>query len=166
MCSASEKYGKILYKRAGIRDLELLVETRIEVLRAANRLDESADLSCVRQQTRDYYEKALNDETHIAYLVFAGETLVGAGGVSFFRVMPTFHNPTGRKAYLMNMYTAPACRRRGIASHTLELLVQEARRKGVEHISLEATDMGRPLYERFGFVKMENEMELETTQSG
>lgn len=27
-------------------------------------------------------------------------------------------------------------------------------------IALEATDMGRPLYERYGFVKMEDEMEL------
>ena len=29
-----------------------------------------------------------------------------------------------------------------------------------EHIALEATDMGRPLHERYGFVKMEDEMEL------
>lgn len=27
-------------------------------------------------------------------------------------------------------------------------------------IALEATDMGRPLYEQYGFVKMEDEMEL------
>ena len=25
---------------------------------------------------------------------------------------------------------------------------------------LEATDMGRPLYEKYGFIKMEDEMEL------
>lgn len=29
-----------------------------------------------------------------------------------------------------------------------------------KHISLEATDMGRPLYERYGFVGMKDEMEL------
>lgn len=32
--------------------------------------------------------------------------------------------------------------------------------QGVLQITLEATDMGRPLYERYGFVKMEDEMEL------
>lgn len=32
---------------------------------------------------------------HIAYLVFDEERFIGAGGVSFFRVMPTYHNPTG-----------------------------------------------------------------------
>ena len=58
------------------------------------------------------------------------------------------------------MYTAPEYRRQGIALHTLDLLVKDARKQGISHISLEATDMGRPLYEKYGFVKMEDEMEL------
>lgn len=43
----------------------------------------------------------------------------------------------------MNMYTAPAYRRQGIAYTTLGLLVEEAKKKGISQISLEATDMGR-----------------------
>ena len=74
--------------------------------------------------------------------------------------MPTFHNPSGCKAYIMNMYTRPEYRRRGIAYHTLDLLVKEIRRRGITSISLEATDMGRPLYEKYGFLPMEHEMEL------
>lgn len=35
-----------------------------------------------------------------------------------------------------------------------------ARQYGVSQILLEATDMGRSLYEKYGFVKMEDEMEL------
>ena len=60
----------------------------------------------------------------------------------------------------MNMYTRPEYRRRGIAYHTLDLLVKEIRRRGILSISLEATDMGRPLYEKYGFLPMEHEMEL------
>ena len=60
----------------------------------------------------------------------------------------------------MNMYTKPDYRRKGIAYHTLGLLIEEAKNKGVKFISLEAKDMGRPLYERYGFVSMNDEMEL------
>ncbi len=60
----------------------------------------------------------------------------------------------------MNMYTNPQYRRRGIAFHTLDLLVRDAREQEISQIALEATDMGRPLYEKYGFVKMEDEMEL------
>ena len=93
-------------------------------------------------------------------MVFDEETFVGAGGISYFQVMPTYHNPTGKKAYIMNMYTNPDYRRQGIAFKTLELLVADAKERGITSISLEATDMGRPLYEKYGFVKMNDEMEL------
>lgn len=42
----------------------------------------------------------------------------------------------------------------------LELLVEDAKRKRIDAISLEATRMGKLLYEHYGFAKMENEMEL------
>ena len=151
---------ELTWHPAGVADLDLLVDTRIEVLRAANKLDESTDLSEVRAQSYDYYREALTDGSHAAYLVFDGDRFVGAGGVSFFRVMPTCHNPTGRKAYIMNMYTHPDYRRQGIAYRTLALLVLAAKAKGITAISLEATEMGRPLYEKFGFVSLPNEMEL------
>ena len=48
-----------------------------------------------------------------------------------------------------------------IAYQTLDKLVKEAKDKEIFAISLEATDMGRPLYEKYGFVKMEYEMEYE-----
>ena len=66
--------------------------------------------------------------------------------MSYFQVMPTVHNPTGRKAYLMNLYTAPQYRRQGIATRILTRLVEDAHRRGVTAISLEATAIGRPLY--------------------
>lgn len=148
------------YKKATIDDLEFLVETRIEVLRAANKLDKSVDMTVIKEQSYDYYKKSLSNKTHIAYLVFDGEKFVGAGGISFFRVMPTFNNPSGNKAYIMNMYTSHSYRRKGIAYKTLDLLVLSAKERGISSISLEATEMGRSLYEKYGFIKMNDEMEL------
>ena len=150
----------IVYERAGLDQLDLLVSTRIEVLRAANKLDESVDMTEIERQSRDYYAKALTDSTHTAYLAFDGDAFIGAGGVSYFRVMPTYHNPSGWKAYIMNMYVRPAYRRRGIATRILDLLVKDARARGIDCVTLEATDAGRPLYQKYGFIPMKHEMEL------
>lgn len=130
------------------------------MLKAANQLPDNTDMSEVERETYNYYQKALRDGSHIAYLVFDEDRFVGAGGVSFFQVMPTYHNPSGNKAYIMNMYTHPEYRRKGVALKTLDLLVKDAKNKGVTAISLEATDMGRPLYEKYGFINMDHEMEL------
>ncbi len=150
----------MIYKLATIEDIDELVRTRIIVLRAANQLSDDVDMLNVERESYEYYKRALVSGEHVAYLVYDEDTFVGAGGVSFYQVMPTYHNPSGRKAYIMNMYTSPEYRRKGIAYHTLDLLVKEAQEQGVSHISLEATEAGRPLYEKYGFVKMEDEMEL------
>ena len=150
----------LIYKRATLEDINTLVETRIEVLRAANKLCADTDMGEVERQSYLYYQKALSDGSHIAYLVFDESGCIGTGGVWFFQVMPTYHNPSGKKAYIMNMYTNPKYRRKGIAYKTLDMLIKEIKSKGISSISLEATDMGRPLYEKYGFVKMNSEMEL------
>lgn len=160
ICSLDVQYE---IKRAAIEDIDALTKLRIKVLRAANQLPDDTDMSEVERQSHGYYQKALSDGSHIAYLAFDGTRFAGTGAVSFFRVMPTYHNPSGDKAYIMNMYTDPAYRRRGVAMKLLDLLVQDCKRKGITAISLEATDMGRSLYEKYGFVRMEHEMELPET---
>ena len=153
------------YKKATIENINELVRTRIIVLLAANKLSDDVDMSLVEKESYEYYKRTLENGEHIAYLVYDNEIFIGAGGVSFYQVMPTYHNPTGKKAYIMNMYTASEYRRQGIAFHTLDLLVKDVRKQGVSQIALEATEMGRPLYEKYGFVKMEDEMELKLKHS-
>ena len=148
------------YEKATIADIDELIRTRIIVLRTANKLSNDVDMSLVEKESYEYYKSALETGEHIAYLVYDNGSFIGAGGVSFYQVMPTYHNPTGKKAYIMNMYTALEYRRQGIAFHTLDLLVKDIRKQGVSQITLEATEMGRLLYEKYGFVKMKDEMEL------
>ena len=154
-----EQIRNLEYRKATIEDIDLLTKTRIEVLLAANGLPDNTDMAEVEKQSRAYYENAIPEETHTAFLVFSGQQFVGAGGISYYQVMPTYHNPTGRKGYIMNMYTRPEYRRMGIAYHMLDLLIQDAREKRVAFISLEATAAGRALYEKYGFSAMTHEME-------
>ena len=46
------KTMELKYKRATIDDLDILVETRIQVLRAANQISEEVDMSDVERQSR------------------------------------------------------------------------------------------------------------------
>ena len=79
-----------IYKTATQQDIDILVTTRIKVLRAANKLADQVDMSEVAAQSRDYYEKALKDGSHTAILVYDKDQIIGAGGISYFRVMPTY----------------------------------------------------------------------------
>jgi hypothetical protein len=90
----------LIYKKATIEDINLLTKSRIEVLKAANKLADDVDMAEVETQAQDYYKKALPNGTHTAYLVFDSDRFIGAGGISYYRVMPTYHNVSGNKARL------------------------------------------------------------------
>jgi len=103
----------INYKKATIDDLNFLTETRIKVLKIANNLDDTVDMSIVKKETHEYYKKALLNDVHTAFLICDDKKFVGTAGISYFNVMPTYCNPSGKKAYIMNMYAEPNYRRRG-----------------------------------------------------
>lgn len=151
----------LIYHKAGISNIDTLVNVRIQVLRAANLLNENTNMKNIEKELYSYYKKYLKDDSHIAYLVFNNNEFVGAGDIIFYKVMPTYHNPSGKRAYIMNMYTVPEYRHRGIAYKTLDLLVNEAIQRGITYITLEATEMGKPLYKKYGFVQLQNEMQFE-----
>ncbi|MCC8161672.1 MAG: GNAT family N-acetyltransferase, partial [Lachnospiraceae bacterium] len=72
-----------------------------------------------------------------------------------YQEMPSPDNLTGRCAYLMNVYTIPAMRRRGIRKVVVEWLLQEAKRCGAGKIYLEASESAYPLYKEIGFCEMD-----------
>ncbi len=146
-------------KRATMEDLPLLVSLRLEVLRSANRLPIDASLEEIEENICAFLRDGFDSQSTL--LAYDGGALAGCGSVCFYKVLPTCDCPNGIRAYIMSMYTREAYRRRGIASAVLLELVEEARRKGADSIALEATDMGRPLYEKHGFVSSENEMYLQ-----
>ena len=76
---------------------------------------------------------------------------IGCATLCFLTVLPTADHPTGLRAHLMNVYTAPAFRRRGIARMLVTALMDAARQRGATEVSLDATEAGRPLYRTLGF---------------
>ena len=136
---------------------------RLEVLRSANKLPEDTPLKEVEENTLGFFRS--NFSSFATYLAFDKSELAGCGSVCFYKLMPTCDCPSGHRAYIMNMYTREEYRRRGVASLLLDKLVEESRSRGVNSISLEATDIGRPLYEKYGFALLEHEMYLPNCQS-
>ena len=71
---------ELVYKKATIKDIEILTKSRVQVLIAANKLPENTNMENVKEKSYEYYREALKDGSHTAYLVFDGEILVGTGG--------------------------------------------------------------------------------------
>ena len=138
----------IEYRIATNDDIELLMSSRLEMLRVVNELSEDYVYSDeIVRESRDYF---LNGD-HLTVLAIDGGEVIGCASMSFMWIMPTFSHPTGRRAHLMNVYTRNEYRRQGIARKMVEMLIDATWAKGATEISLDSTVMGRPLYESLGF---------------
>ena len=139
--------NKIIYRKTTKADMKILMKLRLEMLREVNGLsgEYEYDENFIFESRR-YFESG--EQTTV--IASDGETLVGCASLSYTWIMPTFSHPTGNRAHLMNVYTRADYRRRGISKKMVEILIDEAKENGVTEISLDATEMGRPLYESLG----------------
>ena len=138
-------------------DIELLMSSRLEMLKVVNNLPADYEYSEeIVRESRDYF---LNGD-HITVLAIDGGEVIGCASMSFMWIMPTFSHPTGKRAHLMNVYTRSEYRRQGIARKMVNMLIDETWKRGATEISLDATTMGRPLYESLGFTNSTEGMVL------
>jgi len=72
---------------------------------------------------------------------------------------PSPRNVDGREGYILNIYTVPSWRRRGVARAIMCAILDYVRERSIAVATLHATPDGRPLYEAFGF-QSTNEMRL------
>ncbi len=93
------------------------------------------------------------------WLAETNDRVVAGGCVVVVGYPSAPHFTTPRRAWILNMYTEPEYRGRGLAKSIIEVMISWCREQGFEWVSLHASDAGRHLYEKLGF-KPTNEMRL------
>ncbi len=134
----------------------------IQAQRDAMFTDMGSDMARVRASSAPslaWLRGALTDGTYSGILIEMDGKVVAGAGVSWQRLPPSPRTLPTLRAYIQNVYVAPEQRGQGLARHLMEILLAECRTRGVEQVSLHASDAGRPTYVKLGFVPT-NEMHL------
>ena len=145
---------------ATLEDIPALLEMRMEFLGEANAVADEALAGMLRMTNEEFLREGLADDSFVQVVALDGNTIAATGSASFYRLPPNKGCPNGRCAYVGNMYTRPAYRRRGLAESILTQLLAEAKARNCRKIMLHATEMGRPLYRKLGFADSKDDMVL------
>ena len=141
---------------AAEKNMDELVSLRLEMLREVNGLAEDYSFSeKFIADSRAYFENG--DQTTL--IAVDGEA-VACASICYVNVMPTFEHQTGKRAYIVNVYTKNDFRKQGIASTLVYMLTEQAKEKGVTEITVDATKEGEGLYYKSGFLKNEQAMTM------
>lgn len=145
-----------------VRDLKELMQWRAEVIR--NVFGIEADPVLLAENEK-YYKRHIADGSHLAFVAEYRGVACGCGAICLGSELPSPDNPTGRCAYLMNIYVRKAFRKHGVAHVIVRRLIDEAKARGCEKIYLETTPDGRPVYASLGFRDMPDMMKYYETEN-
>jgi GNAT superfamily N-acetyltransferase len=142
-------------------DLDVLVRHRMRMFAEMgfSSADDFAELSAA---CRTWFAGALADGRYLGWLIAPadrpGEIAAGAG-MLLQNMPPGPRDVRSTRAYVLNVYTEPDHRGRGLATIATRAAIDEALRRRIRVVTLHASDEGRAIYERLGFEET-NEMRL------
>jgi GNAT superfamily N-acetyltransferase len=113
----------------------------------------------IERASRTIFGDALRNGTYRGWFAEANGRVIAGGGVLLLPFQPGPREPRPMRPFIVNVYTEPAYRRRGLARQLLQEMVDWCRAEGFAGVNLHASDEGRALYESMGFVPT-NEMRL------
>ena len=148
------KKREIVYRRATISDVPTLVDYRIRFLNELHSRVENDETEVVRKSLLRYFTKEIPTGDFIAWVAeLDGKTVATSGLVVWQKPALYGGVESGRLGYLLNFYTIPSARGKGIATRLLNELIKEARLLGLRYLHLHASQYGESIYRKAGFTE-------------
>ena len=139
------------YGRASLADADELVRLRVGYLTADLGELLPDQRASIERELPPYLERHLGNDLLAFVARDDRDGIVCCAWLLLVEKPPSPRFPRGRTGTLFNVYTAPAHRRRGLASRVMTTLLDASRELGLDVIELHATDDGYPLYRSLGF---------------
>ena len=149
---------EITIREGTLADIATIARHRRRMCEDMNYRDANA-LSTMVDVTAEYLKKAIPEGSFRSWLACDDNEVVAGGAVVIVPWPAHAYDLECRRATILNVYTDPEYRRRGIARQIMGTMIAWCRQEGFARITLHASEHGRHLYESLGFVQ-NNEMRL------
>jgi hypothetical protein len=143
--------SNITFHIAEASDIAVLVENRISFALELSGGQPQEAIAILRKQTTNYFEAGMKDGTCVSCIARMDKEVAGIGSFIVRQQPGNFKNPSGRWAYVMNMYTLPQFRKKGVCTGILKQLTDVALQMGITALELHATKEGERVYTQHGF---------------
>jgi GNAT superfamily N-acetyltransferase len=148
---------------ADVSDAALIASHRARMFQEMGLVPESL-FEAYRARCETGLREMLHSGEYIGWLAWPNEfpdQIVAGAGVQLRRTLPhpvgepgeEISIGEGRQAIIINVFTEPEWRRRGLAKLIVEQIVAWARAGRLDRLVLHASDEGRSLYAKMGFVQ-------------
>ena len=144
-------FEKITFRKLNDKDKDLFVSLRMVYLNEEFDINEK-DKEKIINSLNTYYDKH-NKNDFIGIIAEIDKKIVSVAylAISEKPANPSFIN--GKIGTLLNVYTYPEFRKKGIATKLIEKIIEEGKKINVSSIELKSTEAGNKLYKNLGFTE-------------
>lgn len=154
--------AEYLVRPATLGDADVLVRHRVAMFAD---MGIAMDVAALETAFRAWLTEMMPPGTYRAWLVETHDgRVVGGGGITVLPWPPGPRYPGDRLAFVYNVYTDAAHRRRGLARLIMDTIHAWCRDAGITSVALNASEDGLTLYESMGYVESPNPMMFLTIQ--
>jgi GNAT superfamily N-acetyltransferase len=158
--------AQFVVRKAELKDTAVIARHRARMFQEMGEIP-AAMFDGFVETSRAWTERALASGEYLGWFAIPKtqpEVIVAGAGVQLRQVPPHPFRPAkegafakGRHAIVLNVFTEPEWRQRGVAMMLMNEIVRWARDEKLDQLVLHASAQARALYERMGFIAT-NEM--------
>jgi ribosomal protein S18 acetylase RimI-like enzyme len=139
-------------REAILADAALIAEHRYAMFAEMGK-SERAALDAMKSNFVPRVERMIEAGKYVGWIVMGGERPVASGGFFELEWPPHPLDPAGEhRGYLLNFWVDPEYRGKGLARMLVRKGLAESKRRGLQVTALHASEAGRRVYEKMGFI--------------
>lgn len=138
------------FTTATTEDINELTKMRIAFISDAEHSIEKQTEQIILKKLPEYFLKHLGKDL-IAFVAKEENEIVATAFLLIIEKPCNLSFVNGTIGNVLNVYTLPQFRRKGISTHLMNDLIEYAKKLGLDFVELKATNEGYPLYKKLGF---------------
>lgn len=135
-----------------MNDINDLIQIRLDFIQSGNNFLSEKDRNVIYTQCKEYFEKHIPLADFIAIIGKIDNEIASAAFLVIQERPANLSFMTGITGTLWNVMTYPKYRKKGFATQIIQELTCVARTANASVIDLNATENGKAIYQKLGFV--------------
>ena len=132
-------------------DLSSMVQYRIDYLTEMQGKRDKEFIGQLKTEMYGFFKKSISNGSFMGLVAQFEGHILAYGGMVIREIPGDFNRSSYLEADILNMYTIPSARRKGISTIILKQLLSEAKLIGITKVALHTSKDGEKLYRSVGF---------------
>ena len=145
-------FDKVKIRKLNKNDSKLFIDLRLVFIKEHFDNMNESEIDFLKSDLSIYFNKHIENEDFIGMIGEYDEKIISVAYLTINEYPPSPNRKNGKGGTLLNVYTFPKYRKKGITKKLIENIIEEAKIIGVNLIELKASNDGYNLYKDIGFI--------------